>query len=185
VTGAIIGGVAFVVIIILWFILTYNGLVGSRNRVDQSWANIDVQMQKRFELIPNLVATVKGYAKHESETLEAVVQARSQGMGAQTPGALGAAEGMLMGALGKLMVVVENYPELKADKNFLDLQEQLQATESAIAIHRQDYNQTATNHNVKVQSLPTNIIAGMFGFKTRELFEVSTPEARTAPKVEF
>ena len=162
---------AILVLLVLYVIVSYNNLVRVRNRTDDAWSQIDVQLRRRYDLIPNLVETVKGYAAHERQTFEAVTQARTQGMNAQGVAAQAQAENMLTGALKSLFAVAEAYPELKANQNFLALQEELTGTEGRISYARQFYNDTVLKLNTKVQTLPTNILAGMFGFKTREYFE--------------
>ena len=162
---------AILVLLVLYVIVSYNSLVRVRNRTDDAWSQIDVQLRRRYDLIPNLVETVKGYATHERQTFEAVTKARTQGMNAQGVAEQAQAENMITGALKSLFAVAEAYPELKANQNFLALQEELTATEGRIAYARQFYNDTVLKLNTKVQTLPTNILAGMFGFKTREYFE--------------
>ena len=162
---------AILVLLVIYVIVSYNSLVRVRNRTDDSWSQIDVQLRRRYDLIPNLVETVKGYAAHERQTFEAVTQARTQGMNAQGVAEQAQAENMITGALKSLFAVAEAYPELKANQNFLALQEELTATEGRISYARQFYNDTVLKLNTKVQTLPTNILAGMFGFKTREYFE--------------
>jgi LemA protein len=162
---------AILVLLLLYVIVSYNSLVRVRNRTDDAWSQIDVQLRRRYDLIPNLVETVKGYATHERQTFEAVTQARTQGMNAQGVAEQAQAENMITGALKSLFAVAEAYPELKANQNFLALQEELTATEGRISYARQFYNDTVLKLNTKVQTLPTNILAGMFGFKTREYFE--------------
>jgi len=179
--------IGIVVILLLFFAGTYNGLVRLRNRVKNAWAQIDVQLKRRHDLIPNLVETVKGYMKHERETLEAVTNARNlaqkaigTGVGAQSK-----AEAGLSGALSRLLAVVENYPDLKANQNFLALQEELTSTENKISFSRQFYNDSVLGYNNKTQMFPSNIIASVTGFKASEFFEVEVAEEREAPKVSF
>ena len=162
---------AILVLLLLYVIVSYNSLVRVQNHTDDAWSQIDVQLRRRYDLIPNLVNTVKGYAAHERQTFEAVTQARTQGMNAQGVAEQAQAENMITGALKSLFAVAEAYPELKANQNFLALQEELTATEGRISYARQFYNDTVLKLNTKVQTLPTNILAGMFGFKTREYFE--------------
>lgn len=169
----------------LWFLGTYNALVGMRNQVKNAWAQIDVQLKRRYDLIPNLVETVKGYAKHERETLERVVQARNQAMGAQGVAAKAGAEGELSGALSRLMVVVEQYPDLKANQNFLQVQEELTSTENKVSFSRQAYNDQVMRYNTRCQMVPANVVAGLGGFQPAELFEVKDGAQREAPKVNF
>ena len=161
------------IIVVLAFILfgMYNGLVRARIRVREAWSGIDVQLKRRSSLIPNLVETVKGYAAHERETLDAVTRARAQLDNAQTPGQAAQADNMLQSTLRSLFAVAENYPDLKANQNFLELQRELTDTEDKIAYSRQFYNTNVGNYNAKTQTVPTNIIAGMFGFQQEEFFE--------------
>ncbi len=179
--------IGIIVILVLVFIGFYNGLVGLRNQVKNAWAQIDVQLKRRHDLIPNLVETVKGYMKHERGTLEAVTNARNlaqAGVSAQ-PAERAKLEGELSGALSRLLAVVENYPDLKANQNFLALQEQLTSTENKISFSRQYYNDAVLRYNNKTQMFPSNIVAGMTGFKAGEFFEVTAGEEREAPKVSF
>ena len=162
---------AILVLLLLYVIVSYNSLVRVRNRTDDAWSQIDVQLRRRYDLIPNLVNTVKGYAAHERQTFEAVTQARTQGMNAQGVAEQAQAENALTAAIGRLFAVAEAYPQLRASENFQQLQAELTETEQKIAISRQVYNDTVLKLNTKVQTLPTNILAGMFGFKTREYFE--------------
>jgi LemA protein len=165
----IVLGVA--VLLVLYVIVQYNGLVRLRNRIESSWSQIDVQLQRRYDLIPNLVETVKGYASHEKGVFESVTQARANAMNAQGPAEKAAAENVVTGALKSLFAVAEAYPDLKASANFAGLQEELSGTEGKIAYARQFYNDTVQSYNTKIQSVPTNLIAGPFGFKEREYFE--------------
>jgi LemA protein len=173
-----------VVVLVLWVMAIYNGLVRLRNRVDNALGQIEVQLKRRYDLIPNLVETVKGYASHEKETLERVVAARNAGLAAQTPGAQAQADNLLTGALRQLFALAEQYPDLKANQNFLQLQSQLEDTENKVSISRQIYNDTVLTYNNKVQMVPSNIVASMTGFKTREFFDAPA-EADEAPKVQF
>ena len=159
------------VLLALYVIVTYNGLVRLRNRIQNAWAQIDVQLRRRYDLIPNLVETVKGYAKHEQGTLEAVTQARANAINAQGPAEQAKAENMISGALKSLFAVSEAYPDLKANQNFLSLQEELSGTEGRISYARQYYNDAVLRMNTKIQSFPSNILANMFGFKEHEYFE--------------
>ena len=163
----------------------YNGLIQLRNRADNAWAQVDVQLRRRYDLIPNLVETVKGYAAHEKETFQKVTEARSQAINAGTVAEQGKAENMLTGALKSLFAVVESYPDLKANQNFLMLQEELAGTEGKIAYSRQFYNDTVMKFNTKQQVFPSNIIANMFGFQEKEYFEIEEAEAKEPVKVEF
>ena len=173
-----------VVLIIAWAFATYNKLVDLRNRVKDQWAQIDVQLKRRFDLIPNLVETVKGYAKHESETLEAVIQARNTYVSATTPEAQMKADGELEKAISKLFALSESYPELKANTNFQHLQQELTETESKIASARQFYNDTVLMYNNKIEMVPSNIVASIFKFKQETFFEVADAE-RENVKVKF
>ena len=181
---AIIIIVVIVVLVALIFVAQYNGLVRLRNRIDNAWSQIDVQLERRHDLIPNLVETVKGYASHEKETLENVVKARNQAVAATGAAQQGQAENVLTGALRQLFAVAEAYPDLKANQNFLQLQEELTSTEDRVAYARQFYNDSVVKYNNKIHSIPSNIIAGMFNFHEREYFE-GEEEARTVPRVQF
>lgn len=183
--GAVIAILIIIGLLALMVIGIYNSLVVLRNRCNNAWAQVDVQLRRRYDLIPNLVETVKGYAKHEREVFEKVTEARAKAISAQTVKEQGEAENMLTGALKSLFAVVENYPELKANQNFLMLQEELAGTESKIAFARQFYNDMVMKYNMKIQMFPSNIIAGMFGFKEKEYFEIEEPEARGPVKVSF
>jgi len=163
--------IAVVVIVLLWAVVTYNGLVRLRNRIQNAWAQIDVQLRRRYDLIPNLVETVKGYATHEKGTLEAVTQARANAINASGPVAQAEAENQITGALKSLFAVSEAYPDLKANQNFLSLQEELSGTEGRISYARQFYNDAVLRLNTKIQSFPSNLLAGMFGFSEHEYFE--------------
>jgi len=174
-----------VVVLGAFIVGVYNGLVRLRNQVKEAWAQVDVQLKRRFDLIPNLMETVKGYMNHERETLEAVTQARAAVAGAGSLGDRAEAEGMLGMALGRLFAVAESYPDLKASQNFLALQEELTSTENKIGFARQYYNQSVMTFNNKVEMFPSNIIAGMFNFDKSEFFELEEPEQREAPKVSF
>jgi LemA protein len=181
----IIAAIIIILLLLLW--VTYNGLVGLRNQVKNAWAQIDVQLKRRHDLIPNLVETVKGYMQHERGTLEAVTKARNvaQAASAAGVGERSKLEGELSAALARLLVVVERYPDLKANQNFLALQEELTSTENKISFSRQYYNDSALNYNNKTQMFPSNIVAGMTGFKAGEFFELKAAEEREAPKVSF
>ena len=182
---ALIVIVVVLVLVVLFVIGIYNALVRLRNQVDNAWSQIDVQLKRRHDLIPNLVETAKGYMKHERETFEAITQARSQAMGAKTVAESSKAEGMLGEALSKFMLVVENYPDLKANQNFLNVQEELTSTENKIAFARQSYNDQVLSYNNKIQMFPSNIIAGMFAFGKRDFFEIEVAAEREVPKVDF
>jgi LemA protein len=182
--------IAIIVIVIILVIIAvligmYNGLIRSRNQIDNAWSQIDVQLKRRLDLIPNLVETVKGYAAHEKSTLDAVIQARNAAVAApDTPHAQAEADNMLTGALRQVFALSEAYPDLKANQNFLALQEELTATEGRVAYARQFYNDSVLTYNNKIQSVPTNIFANMLNFEAREYFETEDA-ARVAPTVEF
>jgi LemA protein len=180
---AIFGGIALLLALVV--IGMYNGLVQRRNQVDNAWSQIDVQLKRRHDLIPNLVETAKGYMKHERGTFEAITEARSRAMGAKTVAEAAKAEGQLADALSKFMLVVENYPDLKANQNFLAVQEELTSTENKIAFARQNYNDQVLSFNNQIQMFPSNIVAGMFGFTKREFFEIESAAEREVPKVSF
>jgi LemA protein len=177
--------VVLVVLLALYLVVLYNGLVQKRNRVDNSWAQIEVQLRRRRDLIPNLVETVKGYAAHERSTFEAVTEARAAAGRAQTPGEIAEAEGLLSQALGRLLAVAEAYPELQADENFRELQAQLQETEDRIAVSRQVFNDTVLTYNNAIQVVPAVFVAGALGFDKREFFEIEDARDREAPAVSF
>jgi len=178
---------AVVIIIALLVIIAgmYNGLVTSRNKVKNAWSQIDVQLQRRFDLIPNLVDSVKGYMKHEESVLTKVTELRTSWANATTVGEKAQLDSELSGALKTIMAVSENYPDLKANQNFSELQEELRNTENKISYSRQFYNDSVTMYNTKLEVIPTNIIAGMFGFKAEELFKAESEEARKNVKVDF
>jgi len=182
--GTLILLVAIVVVVIA-VISIYNSLVRLRNQVKNAWSQIDVQLKRRHDLIPNLMETVKGYMKHERETLENITNARSRAMKAESVGDKARAEGELNGAMSKFFLVVENYPDLKANQNFLALQEELTSTENKISYSRQAYNDQVLFYNNKIEVFPSNIIAGMFSFKQSEFFEIADAGERQAPKVDF
>lgn len=185
--------IVVIALVAIWGISSYNGLVSMDENVSNQWANVETQYQRRSDLIPNLVNTVKGYAKHESQTLEAVMAARSQATQVKidpsncTPQQLAAyqkAQGDVTTALGKLLAITENYPDLKANQNFLELQSQIEGTENRINVARKDFNDTAKKYNTSLRRFPRNIIASMFGFEKRNYFEAEAG-AEKAPKVEF
>ncbi len=171
-------------VLVIFVISLYNGLVRLRNRIDNAWAQIDVQLKRRYDLIPNLVETVKGYAAHESGTLEKVIQARNMAMAAQGPKEQAQAENMISGALKSIFALSEAYPDLKANQNFLNLQEELTGTEGRIAYARQFYNDTVYKYNTKIQTFPSVVIAGMLRFNEREYFEAEE-QSRDAVQVSF
>ncbi|ETK31357.1 LemA family protein [Microbispora sp. ATCC PTA-5024] len=173
--SALVAG-AVVAALTVMLVSVYNRLVRGRNAVDNAWAQIDVQLKRRYDLIPNLVETVKGYAAHERQTLDAVVAARAQAIGARGPADRAAAENMLSGALKSLFAVAEAYPDLKASRNFSELQEELAATENRIAYSRQYYNDAVLTYNNAIQTVPANIVAGMTGFIPREYFQAPGEE---------
>ena len=180
----IIVGVAIFAILFLGVVLLYNRLVRLRNRAENAWAQVDVQLRKRYDLIPNLVETVKGYATHERETFEEVTRARTAAQQAQGVEQQAQAENMLTAALGRLFAVAEAYPELRATENFQQLQAELSDVEQNIAVSRQVYNDTVLTYDTAIESVPTNIIAGMFNFKPRAYFETEDV-TRDAPRVQF
>ncbi len=171
-------------LVVMGVILIYNGLVKLREQVDASWSDIDVQLKRRHDLIPNLVSTVQGYAYHERETLEAVIQARNQAMGAQGPEARAEAENQLTGTLRSLFALSESYPQLRANENFMDLQRNLQQLEDAIQRARRYYNAVVRDYNTKIRSVPSNLVANAFSFRPREFFEIEEGE-RSVPRVDF
>ena len=174
-----------IVVLVFIFIGFYNSLIRLRNQVKNAWSQIDVQLKRRHDLIPNLIETAKGYMKHEQETLKGITEARSKAMGADSIGEKSKAESALSGAMSKFFVVVENYPDLKANQNFLALQEELTSTENKIAFSRQSYNDQVLFFNNKIQMFPSNIVAGMFNFKQEEFFELEDKTEREVPKVDF
>lgn len=171
--------------LLLWMVAVYNGLIRSRNRTQEAWSDIDVQLKRRYDLIPNLLEAVKGYTKHESSVFEKVTKARAQAMQAQGLGQKAEAENMLSETLKSLFAVTENYPELKASQNFLQLQDELSDTENKIQSSRRFYNGNVRDFNTKLQIFPTNILANMFAFKAYDFFEVSGEKEREAPSVKF
>lgn len=184
ITYIILGVLAVAVLFLIW---AYNRFVALTNRAEEAWSDIDVQMKRRYDLIPNLVETVKGYMTHEAGTLQKVTEARTKAMGAQTVGEHAEAENMLTGALKSLFAVAESYPDLKANTNFLELQRELSDTENKIQAARRFYNSVVQDLQNALESFPTNIVAGMFGFKTREFFKLGEGEeaARNPVKVSF
>ncbi len=176
--------VAVIVLVILWVIGAYNGLVKSKIRSEEAWSDIDVQLKRRYDLIPNLIETVKAYAKHEKDVFTAVTEARSQAMSAKSPEAKGKAENMLTDSLKTLFAVAEAYPELKASDNFKELQHELTDTENKIEAARRFYNSNVRDFNIALHTFPTNMIGNMFGFKSKDLFAAEASE-REVPKVSF
>jgi LemA protein len=177
--------IVILVLIGAWVGATFNSLVKLRNRAKEAWSDIDVQLKRRYDLIPNLVETVKGYAAHEKEVLEKVTEARTRAMGAKTIKEKGEAENYLSETLKTLFAVAENYPDLKASANFLELQREIRDTEDKIQAARRFYNANVRDLNIKIESFPSNIIASIFRFKKMDLFEISAPEERETPKVKF
>ncbi|MCD6429296.1 LemA family protein [bacterium] len=177
--------IVVIAILIVWVIFSFNALVKLKNRAKEAWSDIEVQLKRRYNLIPSLVETVKGYAAHEREVLEKVTEARAKAMGAQTMKEKGEAENFLSQTLKSLFAVVENYPDLKASQNFLELQRELRDTEDKIQAARRFYNSNVRDLNIKIESFPTNIIAKLFGFKKMDLFEIEEAGEREVPKVEF
>ena len=183
--GGLLLLLGLVVVVGIFLIATYNRLVRFRVRTEDAWSSIDVQLKRRYDLIPNLVQTVKGYAKHERETLDAVIKARQAGIDAGSVQEQAQAENMITSALRQLFALSEAYPDLKANDNFARLQEELAGTENKIAFSRQHYNDTVSRYNSSLQSFPTNVIGGMFGFTSRDFFELEDAEQREAPAVSF
>lgn len=182
---ALIIVIVLVVVLLLAGVAMYNGLIRSKNQVENAWSQIDVQLKRRLDLIPNLIETVKGYAAHERETLEGVIKARNAAIAApDSPEAQASADNMMTGALRQIFALGEAYPDLKANQNFLALQEELSATEGRVAYARQFYNDSVLGYNNKVESVPTNIVANMLKYSQREYFEADEA-ARTAPSIEF
>ncbi|MFH1087167.1 MAG: LemA family protein [Chloroflexota bacterium] len=179
--------IAVVAVLVIALIATYNVLVRHRNRCRNAWSHIDVQLKRRYDLIPNLVETVRGYMKHERQTLEAVTKARNvaQQASSSRAGERSRVEGELNSALARLLVVVERYPDLKASQNFLALQEELTSTENRIGFSRQFYNDSVLQYNNQTQMFPSNVLASLTGFKPEEFFQVTAPEEKQAPKVSF
>lgn len=177
--------IVLAIILVVMAIGIYNGLVRQRNECKNSWSQIDVQLKRRHDLVPNLVETAKGYMKHERELLEGIAKARSNAVAATGPKEAAAAEGILGNLLTRFMAVVENYPELKANQNMLALQEELTSTENKIAFARQHYNDSVMRYNTRLEVVPSNIVAGMCGFEAMEFFEVETLQEREAVKVQF
>ena len=177
--------ILILVVVAVFGVVLYNGLVKLRTQVDGAWADVDVQLKRRYDLIPNLVETVKGYASHEKETLDAVINARSAAMNAGSPGDKAQAEGMLAGALKSLFALSEAYPDLKAQSGFQELQEALQSVEASVAKSRQYYNAVVRDYNTRRQQIPASIIANAFRFEEREFFEVEDDVQRETPKVSF
>ena len=174
-----------VVLLIIWIIAIYNGLVSAKLKVENAWSQIDVQLQRRFDLIPNFVETVKGYMTHESETFEKIAELRTSWANTESVAEKAALDNELSNALKTIMAVSESYPDLKANQNFSELSEELRNTENKISFSRQFYNDTVTMYNTKLEVFPSNIIAGMFNFKARDLFEAESAEARKNVKVDF
>ena len=183
--GTLIVLIVIIAVVALFLISIYNSLVKLRNQVKNAWSQIDVQLKRRHDLIPNLIETVKGYMTHERDTLENITKARSQAVAAETVGDKAKAEGELTSALGKFNLVVENYPDLKANQNFLSLQEELTSTENKISFSRQNYNDQVLFYNNKIQMFPSNIVAGMFQFNVEEFFEIEDEKEKEVPKVSF
>jgi len=185
--GLIVIAVLVVVLLVIGgkYGSVYNDLATKREAVKASWSQVDVALQRRADLIPNLVETVKGYAKHEEKAIDDVASARAALVGAKTPSGKIAANSQLDGALGRLLVIVENYPNLKANENFLRLQDELAGTENRIAVERRKYNETVQSYNTTIQLFPDNLVASMSGFQREDAYFKTEPGARTAPKVAF
>ena len=177
--------IAIVVVLGLIVVAIYNRLVRLRNRAENAWAQVDVQLRRRYDLIPNLVEAVKGYASHERATFEEVTKARTAAQQAQTVEEQGKAENLLTQAIGRLFAVAEAYPQLRATENFQQLQGQLEETETKIAVSRQVYNDAVLTYDTALETVPTNIVGNLFSFQAREYFEVEDPAAREAPRVQF
>jgi LemA protein len=177
--------IGVIILIALTFVLTRNSMIGARNRVDEAWSGIDVQLKRRHDLIPNLVETVKGYATHERETFEKVTAARADAMKAQGPAESSAAEGRLSAVLGDLRAVAENYPQLRATENFQQLSRNLSETEDEIQASRRIYNSNVQAYNTQIQKFPNSLVANSGGFEAREFFEITEPAEREAPRVSF
>jgi LemA protein len=177
--------VAFALFVVLAVVLLYNRLVRLRNRAENAWAQVDVQLRRRYDLVPNLVETVRGYASHERATFDEVTQARTRAQEARTVEDQAQAENALTAAIGRLFAVAEAYPELRATENFQQLQSQLEDTEQRIAVSRQVYNDTVLTYDTALESVPTNMVGGLFRFRPRAYFEVEEPAAREAPRVQF
>jgi LemA protein len=175
---------ALAVVFLLAFVSAYNGLVAAKNRVKEAWAQIEVQLKRRYDLIPNLIETVKGYVKHEAGVIESIARARA-GLISRDPREAAQADAQLASGLRQLFALAENYPDLKANQNFLSMQKELVATEDRIAMTRQAYNDVVLRYNDRIMMVPTNIVAGMFGFQAAEFFEVDSAEERKAVKVQF
>jgi LemA protein len=173
------------VVAVVWLIAAYNGLVSDRRQTMNAWAQIDVQLKRRYDLIPNLVETVKGYMKHEQDTLEKVIQARNRAVAAQSVHEKATAETAVASALTGFFALAEAYPELRSNENMMQLQEELRSTENKISFARQYYNDIVTSYNTKLEAFPTNILAGMGSFAPKELFELEEPAAREPVKVQF
>ena len=181
----IIGFLVIAAILILWIVSIYNRLITKKNMVEEGWSGIDVQLKRRANLIPNLLETVKGYMSHEQDVLENVTTLRTQSMNAGEPGEKGHAEGLLGMALGKLFAVAENYPDLKANENFIELHEAIEETEEQIQMARRYYNGTVRDLNILIEQFPSNLVAQKFQFKTAEFFELEDPAERAVPDVSF
>lgn len=183
--GLVVGAIVLAVVVGGWAVSVNNSLVGLQEQMKSSWAQVETVLQRRYDLIPNLVATVKGYAEHEKEVFENVAKMRSQWSAAQTVPEKAKAAGEMEGALARLLVVAEAYPELKASKNFQDLQFELSGTENRISVERQRYNETVRAYNTRVRQLPTSLVAGFFGFQPSDAYFDAAPTAKEAPKVQF
>lgn len=174
-----------VAILVTFLVATYNSLVQLKNKANEGWADIDTQLKRRYDLIPNLVETVKGYASHESNTMEKVIKARNMAMNATSPAQKEEAENVLAGALKSIFALAENYPDLKANQNFLDLQRTLNEIEENVQMSRRYYNATVRDFNTKIESFPSNLVAGMFGFAQKDFFQLTDEAQREAVKVDF
>jgi LemA protein len=177
--------VALIAVVVFWMIAIYNGLIKLKNRTNEAWSDIDVQLKRRYDLIPNLIETVKGYAQHERELFEKVTQARTAAMGAQNATEKAQTENVLTGALKSLFAVAENYPDLKANQNFLELQRELSDTENKIQAARRFYNGNVRDFNIKIEKFPENLVASMLGFKKKDFFEIQEQVEREPVEVNF
>lgn len=174
-----------IIVLGLWLVAIYNSLIKLKNQVDEGWSDIDIQLKRRHDLIPNLIETIKGYAAHEKQLFENVTQARAAALNAKAPAAMAQAENNLMGALKSLFAVAENYPDLKANQNFAKLQDELTDTENKIQASRRFYNGVVRDFNIKIEIFPNNLVAGLLGFKKREFYEVDSPTERQNIEVKF
>jgi len=184
----LIAGIVLLVLVVLWYVMTYNRLIRMKNECDRAWSNIDVLLQQRYDMLPNLVNTVKGYAKHETDIFTQFAEARQMASNARKSkdiGGIGMAEGMLAGIMPQIYAVAEQYPDLKADTSFVNLQKEIVSIENQVADRREYYNAAVTNWNTAIEVIPANIVAATMGAQRKDTFEVSVAQARDAPKIEF